>query len=137
MPTGDAAPPASPPTLAPVDSQAGVCASFSSSAGPWLTLAPAPHAAGELRTRPGPSDLTAPVDVVAVPPGRGALVSSAGVLSLVVDLGVRFPVPSADVATLLGYAGVAPLVLPPALVSLLPSGHALDPASALLPASAT
>jgi len=50
---------------------------------------------------------------------------------------VRFPVPSADVARLLGYAGVAPTTLPPSLVSLLPSGRALDPASALLPASAT
>src|SRR5262245_13690874 len=137
VPTGDAAPPSSPPTLAPVDSRTGVCASFPSGAAPSLTLAPAPHALGELRTRPGPADLSAPVDVVAVPPGRGALVSSAGVLSLVADLGVRFPVPSADVARLLGYEGVAPLSLPPALVSLLPSGHALDPASALLPASAT
>jgi len=137
VPTGDGAPPASPPTLAPVDSQTGVCASFPTSAAPTLTLAPSPHAGSELRTRPGPADLTAPVDVVAVPPGRGVLVSSAGVLSLVVDLGVRFPVPSADVARLLGYAGVAPLTLPPSLVSLLPSGHALDPASALLPASAT
>ena len=137
MPTGDGAPPASPPTLAGADSQTGVCASFPSSAAPTLTLAPTPHAASELRTRPGPADLTAPVDVVAVPPGRGALVSAAGVLSLVVDLGVRFPVPSADVARLLGYAGVAPTTLPPSLVSLLPSGRALDPASALLPASAT
>jgi type VII secretion protein EccB len=137
VPTGDGAPPASPPTLAPVDSQTGVCASFPSSAAPTLTLAPASPVAGEQRTRPGPADLTAPVDVVAVPPGRGALVSSAGVLSLVVDLGLRFPVPSTDVARLLGYAGVAPLTLPPSLVSLLPSGHPLDPASALLPASAT
>ena len=75
--------------------------------------------------------------MVAVPPGRGALVTSAGVLSLVVDLGVRFPLPSADVARLLGYAGVAPLQLPPALVSLVPSGHPLDPAAALVPGSAT
>jgi hypothetical protein len=55
----------------------------------------------------------------------------------VVDLGVRYPVPSADVARLLGFAGVAPLELPPALVSLLPSGPALDPAAALLPVPAT
>jgi hypothetical protein len=137
VPAGDAAPPASPPTLARVDSQTGVCASFSSAGPPALSLATNPHAVGELRTQPGPSDLTSPVDVVAVPPGRGALVTSAGVLSLVVDLGVRFPLPSADVARLLGYAGVAPLQLPPALVSLVPSGHPLDPAAALVPASAT
>jgi type VII secretion protein EccB len=125
--------PATPPHLAALDAQSGVCATFGSNSVASLSLVASPHVAGEQRSRTGPADLTAPADVVAVPPGHGALVSSSGVLSLVVDLGVRFPVPSADAAKLLGYAGVAPLPLPPALVSLLPSGRALDPSAALLP----
>ena len=131
----DSGVPASPPHLAAVEAGSGVCAAFGSSAS--LALVASPHVPGELRTQPGPADLTAPADVVSVPPGRGALVSSSGVLSLVVDLGVRYAVPSADVAKLLGYAGVSPLSLPPALVSLLPSGRALDPSAALLPVAAT
>jgi hypothetical protein len=51
----------------------------------------------------------------------------------VTDLGVRYPVPTAAVLGLLGYAGVSPVRLPAGLVALLPSGRALDPAAALVP----
>jgi type VII secretion protein EccB len=129
----DSGVPPSPPHLTAVDAQAGVCATFGTSSAASLSLAASPHVSGEQRVLPDPADLSAPADAVAGPPGHGALVTSSGVLSLVVDLGVRFPVPSADVAKLLGYSGVAPLPLPPALVSLLPSGRALDPSAALLP----
>jgi type VII secretion protein EccB len=80
------------------------------------------------------------VDRVLVPPGRGAVVESLaapnspnGALCLVTDLGVRYPVPDAGVLGLLGYGGVAPVRVPAGLVSLLPSGRALDPAAALVP----
>jgi type VII secretion protein EccB len=135
VPTGANAPPASPPQLANLDPQAGICAEFAPATAASLTVVASPHVPGELRTRAGTGDVTTPVDVVAVPPGHGALVSAAGALGLVVDLGVRYPVPSADVARVLGYSDVVPLQLPPSLVSLLPTGRALDPSAALLPAS--
>jgi hypothetical protein len=79
-------------------------------------------------------------DWVAMPPGRGVLVESRtgdtpGALSLVTDLGVRFPLPSAEVRTMLGYGAVAPVLLPNAVVALLPTGSALDPAAAAVPVS--
>ncbi len=76
-----------------------------------------------------------------MPPGRGALVRAvagpddpAGALALVTDVGMRFAVASDAVSETLGYAGVAPLRLPAALVALLPPGPALDPAAAVVSA---
>jgi type VII secretion protein EccB len=76
-------------------------------------------------------------DLVSVPPGRGALVEAvaapgdpSGALSIVTDLGVRYPLASRDLAAKLGYRGVSPLRMPAEIVSLLPSGPALDPAAA-------
>jgi len=53
-----------------------------------------------------------------------------GLLGVVSDLGVLFPVPSTAVLATLGYSGAQPHVLPSSLVALLPRGNALDPASA-------
>jgi hypothetical protein len=75
-------------------------------------------------------------DRVVVEPGRGAVVSSLaspdapGTLSVVSELGIRYPVPSADVLTMLGYSKVNPVRMPSNLVALLPVGPALDPAAA-------
>ena len=87
-----------------------------------------------------PGDLTAPVDWVAVPPGRGALVealagptATEGPLAVVSDLGQRFPLASREVLVPLGYASVRPVRLPAAVVALLPAGRTLDPAAALHP----
>ena len=81
------------------------------------------------------------VDRVVVPAGHGVLVEALaspgapnGTVSLVTDLGVRYPVPSADVPAMLGYGGVAPVRLPSSVVALLPEGPALDPAAARSPA---
>jgi len=81
------------------------------------------------------------VDRVVVPAGRATLVEALaspvapnGTLSLVTDLGVRYPVASPEVPAMLGYAGVTPVRLPSALVALLPEGPALDPAAARNPA---
>jgi len=86
-------------------------------------------------------------DRVVVDPGRGAVVAASAsptdpaaspttpaALSVVSELGVRYPVPAADVLGILGYGGVTPVRLPSAVVSLLPVGPALDPTAARTPA---
>jgi type VII secretion protein EccB len=80
-------------------------------------------------------------DLVMVQPGRGAVVeavsapgASGGALSVVTDLGVRYAVPRSDVLGMLGYGDVHPVRMPANLVSLLPSGRALDPDAARAPA---
>jgi type VII secretion protein EccB len=74
---------------------------------------------------------------VNVAPGGGMLaleLAAPGVTSgtryLVTDLGVRYPLPSSDVADLLGYGGVAPTPVPSTILALLPTGQPLDPAAA-------
>jgi hypothetical protein len=57
-----------------------------------------------------------------------------GALSVVSELGTRYPVPSADVLTMLGYGGVTPVRIPSGVVALLPVGPALDPVAARTPA---
>jgi len=143
IPTGDNAPPANAPEQLRPGARAGVCATFTAGApnpsfGVVATLAPAP---GEVRGRRTAGDPAVVVDWMAVPPGRGAVVESvtapgaAGALAVVSDLGLRFAVPSRDVLAVLGYPTVTPQRLPAALVALVPSGRALDPAAAVLPAS--
>jgi type VII secretion protein EccB len=136
-PTGDAAPPATTPSLAAVPTGAGVCASFvpDGSLG-RVQLATVPGRAGEIRTA------CTCADWVGVGPGRGAVVQAlpgpaapAGTLLFVSDLGIAYPLPSADVLGLLGYSGVRAQRLPAALVALLPVGPALDPAVASIPAA--
>jgi hypothetical protein len=76
-------------------------------------------------------------DEVRVPAGRGAVIEAmpapsapSGVLYLVTDLGVRHPVPDAEVLAVLGYRGVAPVRVPAEIVALLPIGPALYPQAA-------
>ncbi len=137
VPTGDAAPPASTPELVAPDSNGGVCVSFVDVSAPVVLSVTAgrPVGSGEAPA------VRAGVDWVAVPPGRGAIVDSlttpgapGGLLGVVSDLGVLFPVPSSTVLATLGYSGVAPHRLPSALVALLPRGNALDPTAATVAA---
>lgn len=72
-------------------------------------------------------------DRVLVPPGRGALVATAGTLSLVTDLGVRHELAGPEVLAMLGFTGVHPVALPAGVVTLVPAGPALDPAKASAP----
>ncbi|MFV2088614.1 type VII secretion protein EccB [Micromonospora sp. LOL_021] len=80
-------------------------------------------------------------DRVVIEPGHGALVESmpapdapAGTLTLVTDLGIRYPLADRAVAAMLGYPEVQPVRLPASLVVRLPGGPALDPAAARRPA---
>jgi type VII secretion protein EccB len=100
-----------------------------------------PNASNAVRTGERTEGGTVLADLVVVQPGRGAVVESApapgasgGVLSVVTDLGVRYAVPRPDVLGMLGYGGVHPVRMPANLVSLLPSGRALDPGAARAPA---
>ncbi|RVX47356.1 type VII secretion protein EccB [Nonomuraea polychroma] len=71
--------------------------------------------------------------VAGVLPGEGQLNAVAGALSLITDQGVRFPVPSADVLTKLGYdaADIAPV--PASIMQSIPQGPTLDLAAAMVP----
>ena len=141
VPTGAAAPPETTPELVRSDDRTGLCAVYGDGvAAPDIVLSTAPRMTGEIPLTAGPGDLTAPVDWIAVPPGRGALVEAlgapttpAGPLAVVSDLGRRFPLAGRDVLAPLGYANVRPVRLPAALLALLPTGRALDPVAALTP----
>lgn len=77
-------------------------------------------------------------DRVHVEPGRAALVevmpsaeAYAGTLVLVTDQGRAYPLAGAAVLDVLGYGGAQPVRLPAGIVSRVPMGSGLDPATAL------
>jgi type VII secretion protein EccB len=76
-------------------------------------------------------------DSVMVAPDGGAVLAGqsgpgvdTGARYLVTDLGIKFPLPSDEVATALGYAGQVPVAVPTLLLGLLPTGPVLDSAVA-------
>jgi type VII secretion protein EccB len=74
-------------------------------------------------------------DLIGVPAGTGGLVSNrpsgaAGTTYLLADDGIKYPVPSAAAQTALGFGKLAPVQLSTAVLALLPTGPALDPAAA-------
>jgi hypothetical protein len=128
-PTGPVAPPQKRPDLAhPAAADRGLCVSVGSTR---ETLAyDVPVSAAGL-----PSTGAAGADRVVIEPGHGAVVESVpGALSVVSDLGIRYPVPNNDVLTMLGYRGINPVRIPSSIVTLLPVGPALDPLTARTPA---
>jgi type VII secretion protein EccB len=138
IPTGDAPPPETTPGLYEPTGSAGLCVEVGqgSGAAQVLTASSLQPGVGEVAGA-SPAGSPAAADWIAVAPGRGAVVealasadSPDGALSLVTDLGVRYPVPSMTVLATLGFSGVTPVRLPAALVALLPVGRALDPAAA-------
>jgi type VII secretion protein EccB len=141
---GDNAPPADIPIQTRPPVMGGVCATFASD-NPLpdvVVAASVPPATGEVHTQGAAGALIRPVEYVAVPPGRGAVVESlaspgspSGSLAVISDLGLRFPIPALDVLAKLGYKDVAPQRFPASLVALLPPGRALDPHVASLPAT--
>ncbi len=140
---GADAPPATTPELSRPAPQGGVCASFADGAAVAEVSLPVslPAARGEIRTaapaaRNGAA-IPVGVDWVSVAPGRAAIVEAvahptapAGLLVFVSDLGNYHAVPTHDALAWLGYAEVRPVRVPAAVVNLLPSGPALDPAAA-------
>ncbi|MFB9449852.1 type VII secretion protein EccB [Dactylosporangium vinaceum] len=124
-PGGEGALPAAPPEL--LESHFRFICTASA-----LTIDPElPDLTHALRTPSATAAGAVLADRVVVPAGSGALVrTDTGVLTLVTDLGKRHAIPSPDVLGALGYAGVQPATIPAAIVALLPSGPALDPAAA-------
>ncbi len=147
-PTGDRAPPSTIPVLAhPQSAERGLCTTTegrTTSACATCGLAVDVPLGGpgipgiRVGAGSGPgSSVAALTDRVVIGSGHGALVSALpapGALSLVSELGVRYPLPSADVLAMLGYQGVTPVPVPANLVALLPVGPALDPVAARTPA---
>ncbi len=135
------APPRTPPRFVQTrDSRAAVCASFDGGAAvPRLTTEPAmPAASQSLPTPHGSRTGTPLADRVLVAPGWAGLVevvpaggAAAGTISLVSDLGRRYPLSSPEVLKMLGYDGVRPIRIPAGLAARIPEGPALDPAAAL------
>ncbi|MFG1721180.1 type VII secretion protein EccB [Micromonospora chalcea] len=135
VPGGPAAPPAVPPRLA-ADEGGALCARAGDDTGvrELRVGVTAPDLAAATRTPGGRAGLA---DEVVVEPGRGALVeavsapgATGGAICVVTDLGRRYALTGAEVAGMLGYAGVRPARLPAGLVDLLPAGSPLDPEAA-------
>ncbi|GGK20971.1 hypothetical protein GCM10010124_11840 [Pilimelia terevasa] len=130
------APAAAPPPTAPplVAEPGGLCAVVGDDGVAEVRLrVPAGDPAAAVPTgRPAPGG----VDLVAVPPGGGALVQATdagvpvGAVSLVTDVGRRYALGGDEAVRALGYAGVVPRRLPAAVLGLLPAGPGLDPAAA-------
>ncbi|MGI8666753.1 MAG: type VII secretion protein EccB [Jatrophihabitans sp.] len=86
-------------------------------------------------TAPVSTTATLTADRVAIRPGSGALVAdrpagAAGTTYLLADDGIKYPIPSAAAQVALGYGMLASVQLSSAVLALLPSGPALDPAAA-------
>jgi Type VII secretion system ESX-1, transport TM domain B len=86
------------------------------------------------------------VDQVVLPPGDGALlgllpapnqVKSISSYSVLTDQGLRFAVPSADIAAKLGFDANKVAPVPGNLLHLIPAGPSLDPKLATQPLSYT
>jgi type VII secretion protein EccB len=142
-PTGDAVPPADPPTLAAVAKGDDLCAlTRDPNANPEIVVGDA----GPAERSANPTGSANPqgvliADRVYVPAGRVAIVRTSGASGvagatyhLVTDVGIRYPVETPEALALLGYSTSAAVTVPPALVNKLPVGPTLDPRAALLPA---
>jgi type VII secretion protein EccB len=141
QPSRSQAPQRRPEFVRLVDGQQSVCAGY-------LPGSHEPQVLLDARTAPLAEAIGTPArtadgvplaDLVVIEPGHGALVESmpspdapVGTLNLVTDLGIRYPLADPAVAAMLGYRQVAPVRLPASLVVRLPSGPALDPATAKL-----
>jgi type VII secretion protein EccB len=139
---GDAAdsqPPYRVPRLAatgPADR--AVCAeSADARSAPQVVIDADPHlGAGTVTGSQTPTGTTL-ADLVAVPAGRVAVVEAmaspnavSGPISIVTDVGVRFPVPSIEVLNTLGYPASAAVPMPASLVNRIPVGPTLTPTAA-------
>lgn len=130
--------PATPPEPAEVGAGEAPCVRLTmGAAGPAVAVG-----VGSAETAGGTTPSTGVADQrladrVVVEPGAGLLLRdqpapgiAGGALSLLVDTGVRYPLPSGDVVDKLGYRAVTPTPVPAALLTLIPVGPALDPEAA-------
>jgi type VII secretion protein EccB len=134
-------PPQSPPALATPAAGDSVCAvSSDAHSAPALTVG-SPPAGVDAAVPTGPSGVgTGVADEVLVPSGHVAVVRAmaspdavSGAYYVVADLGVRYFVASDAVLKALGYDPAAATDVPASLLTLVPSGPALDPTAAVQP----
>lgn len=124
--------PAQPPRLLPIGPDEAPCLRISMHAqGPGVSVGVA-----AATTSAGPS-LGGGADQVVISPGSGLLLRdqpgpevAEGTRYLLVDSGVRYPIPTDKVAGMLGYGGLAPRPVPGPILALLPVGQPLDPEAA-------
>jgi type VII secretion protein EccB len=140
--SGEAAPPSAPPDLlpAPATVEATLCAETPDVRTPALLSLGGDLAAvggGAIPTSGESAEGVRLANWVAVPPGEIAVVrampsatATTGAIHLVTDAGIRFPVPSGEALTALGYDTSAAVDMPAALVQRIPAGPTLDPAAA-------
>ncbi|MEO3928855.1 type VII secretion protein EccB [Micromonosporaceae bacterium B7E4] len=110
---------------------------------PYLQPTAAPIAASTT-TAPTNAHGGPVADQVTVPPGRAVLAvalpgpaAADGTWQVVSDIGVTHPLSNPQVRDSLGYGDAAPVYLPAAVVSLVPTGPRLDPADAIRTAPVT
>jgi type VII secretion protein EccB len=130
---GSGTPPSPPADFAP-GSGTVACMDYAGRGGtaPQLVFATPPVGTAPALGEPGVTSSPEVAGLISVAPDGGALVRpevapgvGATSLFLVTDAGVKFPVPSPDVAAL-GYSVGQAAPLPAALLDLLPNGPALD-----------
>ncbi|GHH56501.1 type VII secretion protein EccB [Lentzea cavernae] len=128
--------PSQPPEVVPPPSDSLPCTAFTPSADGSSVSTVEFLSANVVRSSSVP---TAPhkagsaADRVSIPAGAGALVrtapaagATAGTLYLVTEVGTRFPLPSKEALSALGYSENATVAVPAALVALLPAGPVLS-----------
>jgi type VII secretion protein EccB len=133
--------PSAVPAVAGTGSAVPLCIVYAAT-GANSTLARQVVLGGRVPSGGTPTDTTADVDQVTLPPGAGALVGAApgtgqaaGAISyFLVSGGRRYALASQSVAAMLGYdLATQAVLLPAGVVDLIPSGPALDPAQATRP----
>ncbi len=118
------------PTVQPVSTDGGLCATAADATDARAVRAGVPMR--QFSPRPGPPAPVPLADVVLVSPSRGILVearSSAGAtgaLFLITDQSMGYRISSPESAKRLGYEGAAVVDLPTALVARVPLGPDLD-----------
>lgn len=124
--------PGQPPSLMPLNAGEAPCLRLTmTQSGPQVVIG-AGDAAPAAESAPFGAD-PAQGDWVEVSGGKGLLIRELpapgiadGTLYLLVDNGVRYPIPDVATADLLGYDGVTPAPVPALLLALVPSGRPLD-----------
>lgn len=141
--SGEAAPPARPPTLTSSNTTTLCARTGDAHSAPTISVGGDASKLGTgIQTTQQNGAGTKLADRVLVPPGEAAVVralpsdtATAGAYSVVTDLGLRFPVPSAKALEALGYSETSAVDMPAALVQRIPQGPTLDFAPAMMPAT--
>jgi type VII secretion protein EccB len=134
LPDGTGDPASLPVGVGPPNATDVPCLAWPARGGaPSLLWAAPPSGSAPDPRAPGVTGAATSANLISVVPGGGALVqpvtatgAKAGPLYLVTGTGVRFEVPTANQASVLGYAAGQAAALPATLLALLPTGPSLN-----------